>query len=239
VLVRDAGIAGTVVDTARLDDLALVAPSRVRVEAGVACPKVAKFCARERLGGCEFFAGIPGTMGGALAMNAGAFGGETWDLVRAVETMTRRGELRRRQPSEYRIGYRSVSGPEGEWFVAAELELSSHEDERAAMRIKELLRLRAETQPLRQRSCGSVFRNPPGDYAARLIEASGMKGTRVGNAMVSTKHANFIINTGGATARDVETLIEDIVAQVERTSGVRLVPEVRIVGRHAVEEAGP
>ena len=231
VLVRDRGIDGTVIVTDKLDAMVLIEGTRVRVETGVACPKFAKFCAARGLSGSEFFAGIPGSVGGALAMNAGAFGGETWDLVESVHTIARDGSLHRRMASEYEVGYRSVEGPQAEWFTAAELRLSNDEDGGAAVRIKELLRRRAETQPMGTRNCGSVFRNPPGDYAARLIEASGLKGERVGNAVVSEKHANFIINTGGATAADVESLIVRVAKRVAADSGVRLICEVRIVGR--------
>jgi UDP-N-acetylmuramate dehydrogenase len=231
VLVRDGGIDGTVIAPDAIDAIDIVADDRVRVEAGVACPKVAKFCAARGLSGCEFFAGIPGTVGGALAMNAGAFGGETWDLVESVETVARDGTRHRRAASEYTVAYRSVTGPGEEWFTAAELRLAPDADGGAALRIKELLRRRADTQPLGTRNCGSVFRNPPGDYAARLIEAGGLKGERVGAAVVSDKHANFIINTGGATAADVESLIARVVERVAETSGVRLEREVKIVGR--------
>ena len=213
-----------------LDGIALTADNRVRVEAGVACPKVAKFCASRQLRGCEFFAGIPGSVGGALAMNAGAFGGETWELVTAVQTIARDGKLRERAADEYTAGYRSVEGPGDEWFTAAELALSLDEDGGASARIRELLRRRAESQPMGTRNCGSVFRNPAGDYAARLIEACGLKGERVGNAVVSEKHANFIINTGGATAADMEALIERVASRVAAETGVELVREVRIVG---------
>lgn len=231
VLVRDRGIDGTVIATDELDGIEVVEGTRVRVEAGVACPKVAKFCAARQMGGAEFFAGIPGSLGGALAMNAGAFGGETWDLVESVQTISRDGKLRQRTVKEFTIGYRSVEGPGEEWFTAAELHLAGDEDGNAALRIKELLRRRAETQPMGTRNCGSVFRNPPGDYAARLIEASGLKGERVGNAVVSEKHANFIINTGGATAADVESLIVRVAKRVQADSGILLTREVRIIGR--------
>jgi len=231
VLVRDRGIDGTVIATDELDAIEVVEDTRVWVEAGVACPKVAKFCATRQMSGGEFLAGIPGSMGGALAMNAGAFGGEIWDLVESVQTIARDGRLRRRAANEYAIGYRSVEGPGEEWFTAAELRLTADEGGNAAARIRELLRRRAETQPMGTRNCGSVFRNPPGDHAARLIEASGLKGERVGNAVVSEKHANFIINTGGASAADVEALIQRVVNRVHVDSGVRLVREVRIVGR--------
>lgn len=230
LLVRDRGINGTVIATDSLDAIEIIEGTRVRVQVGVACPKVAKFCAARGFGGSEFFAGIPGSVGGALAMNAGAFGGETWDLVEAVQTLARDGSLHDRTADEYAVGYRSVEGPGEEWFTAAELRLSTDEDGMAAVRIKELLRRRAESQPIGTRNCGSVFRNPPGDYAARLIEASGLKGERVGNAVVSEKHANFIINTGGASAADVESLIARIAERVAADSGVHLVREVRIVG---------
>ena len=230
VLVRDEGIEGTVIATDTLDSIALAGDDRVRVEAGVPCPKVAKFCASRQLSGSEFFAGIPGSVGGALAMNAGAFGGETWELVTTVQTIARDGRLRDRPADAYTVGYRSVEGPGEEWFTAAELRLSRDEDGGAAARIRELLRRRAESQPMGTRNCGSVFRNPTGDYAARLIEACGLKGERVGNAVVSEKHANFIINTGGATAADVEFLIERVASRVAADTGVELIREVRIVG---------
>ena len=231
LLVRDGGIEGTVIATDALDAITEIAGDRVRVEAGVACPKVAKFCAARGLSGSEFFAGIPGTVGGALAMNAGAFGGETWDLVETVETVARDGSCHRRSAGEFTVGYRSVVGPSDEWFTVAELRLAPDEDGNAASRIKELLRRRADTQPMGTRNCGSVFRSPPGDFAARLIEACGLKGERVGAAVVSEKHANFIVNTGGATAADVESLIARVEERVASETGVRLVREVRIVGR--------
>ncbi len=232
LLVRDGGIPGTVVQTSgllreitRLDD------DRLRIEAGVACAKVARFASRLGLRGAEFLAGIPGTMGGALAMNAGAFGAETWTLVEAVETIDRCGLRRERAPGAYRVGYREVRGPVGEWFVAAHLKLATGRSPESSARIKDLLRRRAETQPLGLPSCGSVFRNPQGDFAARLIDASGLKGLRVGGACVSDKHANFIVNTGGATAADIEALMGEVMRTVEQASGVRLQPEVKIVGR--------
>ena len=197
----------------------------------MACAKVARFCARAGLGGSNFLAGIPGTMGGALAMNAGAFGGETWDVVAAVETVDRHGRLYRRTPDELEIAYRHVSGPQGEWFLAAELQLDTvaSADELLA-EIKSLLNKRGETQPTQLPNAGSVFRNPEGDHAARLIEACGLKGQCEGTACVSDKHANFIINTGGATASDVETLIERVAATVMDKQGVRLQREVHIMG---------
>lgn len=231
LLVRDGGIRGSVIATSGvINDLQQVDEHKVRAEAGVACAKVARFCARAGLSGAEFLAGIPGTMGGALAMNAGAFGGETWEIVSAVETLDARGHHHRRTPNEYDIGYRQVRGVEGERFVAAQLELQSGDAGGGQARIRELLAKRGETQPTQQANAGSVFRNPPGDYAARLIEACGLKGSCEGAACVSEKHANFIVNTGGASAAEVERLIERVVQTVSQQCGVQLEREVHIVG---------
>ena len=233
LLVRDGGIRGTVIATgAGLDRLCLVDPERgtLRAAAGVACPKVARFAALRRLRGCRFLAGIPGTVGGALAMNAGAFGGEIWDVVDRVETVDRAGRRRPRPRGDFTVGYRRVSGAPGEWFLSADLRLRRDASGAGAADLRPLLRRRAETQPVGTRNCGSVFRNPPGDFAARLVEASGLKGAAVGGAFVSPKHANFIINAGRATASDVEALMRRIVERVARDSGVVLEPEVCVVG---------
>lgn len=233
LLVRDGGIRGTVVATgAGLDRLCLMDPERgtLRAAAGVACPKVARFAARRGLRGCRFLAGIPGTVGGALAMNAGAFGGEIWDVVDRVETIDRAGRRRPRSRGDFTVGYRRVSGAPGEWFLSADLRLHRDASGAGAVDLRPLLRRRAETQPVGTRNCGSVFRNPPGDFAARLVEASGLKGAAVGGAFVSPKHANFIINAGRATASDVEALMRRIVERVARDSGTVLEPEVCVVG---------
>ena len=232
LLVRDGGIPGTVVQTSGLlNEMTQLDDERLRIEAGVACAKVARFASRLGLRGAEFLAGIPGTMGGALAMNAGAFGAEAWTMVEAVETIDRSGKCHERLPESYRVGYRDVRGPAGEWFVAAHLKLAVGRAPDSSARIKDLLRRRAETQPLGLPTCGSVFRNPHGDFAARLIEASGLKGLRVGGACVSEKHANFLVITGSATAADIEKLIGKVARAVERQHGVRLQHEVKIVGR--------
>lgn len=237
LLVRDAGIDGTVVCTrSRLKAMRRAEADRVIVEAGVPCAHVARFCAEQRLTGAEFLAGIPGTVGGALAMNAGAFGGETWPLVNSVVTVDRSGRVRVRGPEHYQVAYRSVQGPADEWFLAAELQLVPGDGEASRERIKALLAKRAATQPTHQPSCGSVFRNPPGDFAARLIEACGLKGLRMGGACVSEKHANFIVNLGGACARDIEALIDHVRERVAEIHGVNLEPEVRVVGK-ALESA--
>lgn len=234
LLVRDGGLRGTVICTrGRLKDIRRIGPERVYVEAGVPCAHVARYCAEQRLNGAEFLAGIPGTMGGALAMNAGAFGGETWNLVETVITTNREGIRQNRVAREFTVGYRSVQGVEGEWFLACELKLVPGDDDTGRERIKALLARRAATQPTNQPSCGSVFRNPPGDHAARLIEACGLKGYGIGGARVSEKHANFIVNTGGATAMDIECLIQYVREQVKLRHAVCLETEVRIVGERA------
>ncbi|MCC7122766.1 MAG: UDP-N-acetylmuramate dehydrogenase [Gammaproteobacteria bacterium] len=231
LLVRDGGLRGTVISTGGgLAGLQWHAARTLHAGCGAPCAKVAKRVAAAGLGGGEFLAGIPGTIGGALAMNAGAFGGEIWPLVVAVDTIDRAGTLRRRTPDDYRVSYRHVVGPADEWFVAAELRFAADADAGAVNRIRELLAQRNRTQPLGLPSGGSTFKNPPGDFAGRLIEAVGLKGARRGGAGVSTKHANFIINDGTASAADIEALIDEIRARVLATAGIRLEHEVRIVG---------
>lgn len=230
LLIRDAGFRGTVIALqGRLDGLRIDG-DKVHVEAGVACAKVARACARAGLTGAAFLAGIPGTMGGALAMNAGAFGGETWPIVDNVTTIDRKGDVRERPPADFVVAYRHVQRPAEEWFIACTLHLGHGDVEGEQAAIRALLERRAATQPTGQPSCGSTFRNPPDDHAARLIEASGLKGHRIGGAQVSTKHANFIINTGEASAADIEQLIAYVHAQVERLHGVDLHAEVHMVG---------
>ncbi len=234
LLVRDGGVRGAVVLIHGLaGELLREEGDRVRAGAGVPCAKVARFVANENLAGGTFLAGIPGTIGGALAMNAGAFGGETWERVVSVETLSRRGELHQRGKEEFTVGYRSVEGIGYEVFVSALFQFEAGDAAEEKARIKDLLAKRAESQPTGIPSCGSVFRNPEGDYAARLIEAAGLKGTRIGGAEVSQKHANFILNTGGATASDIEALIEQVQSTVEKEFGVALHREVRIVGETA------
>lgn len=233
LLVRDGGIRGVVIDTHGVfAALERVADDEVACGAGVACAKLAKQCVKWGLGPAEFFAGIPGTLGGALAMNAGAFGGETWNHVVSVETLDRNGIRRVRPAADYEVSYRHVQGPANEWFLGARLRFEprpgvSSED------IRVLLARRKATQPIGEWSCGSVFTNPPGDHAARLIDSCGLKGFRIGGARVSEMHANFIVNDGTATAADIEQLIAHVRRTVKERHGVELKPEVRIVGEGA------
>ncbi|MGH8133625.1 MAG: UDP-N-acetylmuramate dehydrogenase [Steroidobacteraceae bacterium] len=231
LLVRDGGLPGVVISThGTLDTLQRVDATSVQAQAGVACARIARQCIKWGLGPAEFFAGIPGTLGGALAMNAGAFGGETWRHVREVQTIDRRGEERVRAAGEYRIGYREVIAPAPEeWFVGATLSFEQRPGAHPG-EVRSLLARRKASQPIGEWSCGSVFTNPEGDHAARLIESAGLKGFRIGDASVSDKHANFFINHGHASAADLERLIEHVRATVERVHSVSLHPEVRIVG---------
>jgi UDP-N-acetylmuramate dehydrogenase len=233
LLVRDGGIRGAVISThGALGALARLSATRIQVEAGVACARIARQCVKWGLGPAEFFAGIPGTLGGALAMNAGAWGDETWRHVVEVDVLDRRGTRHTRLPTDYEIGYRTVKGPGEEWFIGARLEFERSPGVKEDA-IRDLLDKRKQTQPIGEWSCGSVFTNPPGDHAARLIESAGLKGFRIGDASVSLKHANFIINHGGARATDVEAVIMHVQSTVKRIHGVTLHTEVRIVGEAA------
>jgi len=231
LLVRDGGIPGLVISLAgRLVAIQNLDDGNLRVESGVTCARLARFCADAGLAGGEFFAGIPGSLGGALAMNAGAHDGTTWEQVVAVETIDRQGVVRIRQPQEFEVGYRSVKGISGEWFVAAHLKMISGTRELIREQMREIMQWRKRAQPLDRATAGSVFRNPDGEHAARLIESAGLKGRTIGGAVVSDKHANFIFNDGSATAADIESLIEVIREQVLQLHGIELVPEVHIVG---------
>ena len=241
LLVRDGGIRGTVVFThAALRGFFLgegAGAAEIYAEAGVASPKVARFAAVHNLEGAEFFAGIPGTVGGALAMNAGCYGAETWDSVVRVRTVDRSGRLQIRSPGEFSIGYRRVIPVQAldEFFVAAWFRFRHGDGRRARQTIKAFLSRRIASQPLNEPNAGSVFRNPPGDHAARLIEACGLKGRRIGAAEVSLKHANFIVNKGDATAKDIEKLITEVQETVKRKTGIELEREVQIVGEESGE----
>ena len=239
LLVRDGGFRGTVVLTHSPHGAMRVEGELLYAEASVACPKVARLAATRGFEGAEFLAGVPGTVGGALAMNAGCYGSETWDVVAKVLTVSRGGKLSERTTADFKWGYRHVElrgsrlGEE-EWFVAGWFRFRAGDRDRARKRIKELLARRIASQPLNLPNAGSVFRNPPGDHAARLIEACGLKGYAIGGARISERHANFIVNPKGkARAADIEALIEHARAEVRERFGIELVPEVRIAGEPA------
>lgn len=234
VLVRDGGVRGAVIVLqSAMKKLEKIEQNLIRAELGVSCAKLARFSADNNLLGAEFLAGIPGTVGGALAMNSGAYGSETWSYVIEVETIDRNGVLHVRKPEEFDIAYRSVSGSNDEWFIAAKFKFASGDGKQARAIIREMLDKRNASQPVGNKSCGSVFRNPKNDFAARLIESCELKGLTIGGAQISTKHANFIINTGNATAADIEALILKVRNTIEDQCGVSLLTEVKIIGEVA------
>jgi UDP-N-acetylmuramate dehydrogenase len=235
LLVRDGGLKGTVLLMhGALTELRMDGEN-VYAQAGVAGAKLARFVAVNQLCGAEFFAGIPGTVGGMLTMNAGCYGGETWKKVQHVQVLTRQGELLERSPQDYEIAYRQVVKKiQGdEFFVAAWLKFEAGDVKAAHSEIKALMEKRSASQPLHLPNSGSVFRNPPGAHAAKLIDGCGLKGRTIGGAQVSDKHSNFIVNVGGATAADIENLIIEVQATVRQQSGIELHPEVRIIGEVA------
>jgi UDP-N-acetylmuramate dehydrogenase len=237
LLVRDGGFRGTVIalhgalDDMRIEPGAAAPNTWLYAEAGVHCARLAKFAERGNLAGLGFMAGIPGSVGGALAMNAGAWGGETWAVVAAVEVVFRDGRCAWLPPTAFAVGYRSVT-PQDDFlgFIAARFVLTPDDDGSHAAATRMALAKRKATQPVGKPSAGSTFRNPPGDYAARLIESCGLKGHRIGGAVVSEQHANFILTEAGARAADVETLIEHIRMTVNAQTGIALHPEVKVVG---------
>lgn len=237
-LVRDGGVDGSVVLTLKaLTRLEQIDQCSVYAGAGIACAQLARFAARLNLSGLEFFAGIPGTVGGALAMNAGCFGSETWEWVDYVDVIKRNGDHQRQFSSDFDIAYRQVKPAASllaQWFAGAKFQLRCGDNERSLQMMRQLLDRRHVTQPTNLPSCGSVFRNPPGDYAGRLIEKSGLAGYSIGGASVSTKHANFIVNNGEASAAAIEALITHVITTVEQRQGVSLSPEVRIIGRKSL-----
>ena len=229
VLFPDDRFDGTVIITHKgLQDYS-VQGNAVVAQAGLSCAKFAKIATRSGFAEAGFFAGIPGTIGGALRMNAGAFGGETWSYVHSVEMIDRYGELTTYTPDVFQVGYRHVVPPTDHWFVGATFNFSALEDAKSALSIAALLKKRGETQPIGSFNCGSVFKNPVGQYAAELIEYCGLKGKQIGGAFVSPKHANFIINDGNATAADIMHLMEHIMRTVHAQCAVLLEPEVKIV----------
>lgn len=232
ILIQDSGFDGIVIVTqGGLNQLQIDPhhPQRVRIEAGVACGTAARFCARAGLTGLEFLAGVPGTIGGALAMNAGAHGSETWQFVTHCETVDIKGCEHLRPASDYQSAYREVTKPADEWFLAAHFQLIPGNPNDSLNKIKQLLTHRANTQPINLPNCGSVFRNPAGHYAAKLIESCGLKNCRIGGARISEKHANFIVNDQSASATDIEKLILHIKKTVKHSYNIDLIREVHFL----------
>ncbi|MBS0290565.1 MAG: UDP-N-acetylmuramate dehydrogenase [Proteobacteria bacterium] len=234
VLIRDSGIKGAVICTKNCKQVYQQEDGSFFAQAGVTCAKFARFASKLGFPDAAFFAGIPGTIGGALAMNAGAFGGETWEWVELVTVINRQGHTYTRSLQDYSIAYRSVSPKHPaqleEAFIGVVFRFPKSSLD-GMDKIRELLRKRQQTQPIGTLNCGSVYRNPPGEFAAKLIEACQLKGYRIGDAQISEKHANFIINSGAACAHDVETLMSTIEAKVWDRFGIKLHAEVRILGQ--------
>ena len=230
VLVRDGGIRGAVISTKKsIGKISMETKNSCRVEAGASCMDLALFAEKNQLGPAAFFSGIPGSIGGALTMNAGSFGMETWDLVKEVEVINEKGDISFLEKESFDIAYRTVTFPFRLWFLSCSMFLSSDE-ETTKDNLIELRNQRIKTQPLSEDTCGSVFKNPPGNFAGALIEGSGLKGFKIGSASISEKHANFIVNQGGATAGDIENLINHTRQVVKKNYDIDLHPEVRIMG---------
>jgi len=233
LLVMDEGLKGVVIrlcgalasiEREEEDDLV------VRAGAGMALADLLVYCRSSGLEGLEFLAGIPGTVGGAIAMNAGAFGSEVGERIREIQVITRGGEIVTRDQPGLRFAYRGLELENGTVIVRACLGLERGRESTARARMADYLRRRKESQPLEYPSAGSVFKNPPGDFAARLIEQAGLKGARAGGAMISMKHANYIVNTGGATAGDILELLNLARTRVKEETGIELEPEVKVIG---------
>ena len=230
ILVRDGGIRGVVISTKSfLKEIEKTSEYLYKVEAGVACVELALFCQKNGIGPAAFFSGIPGSIGGALTMNAGSFGMETWDLVKEVEVINEKGDISFIEKESFDIAYRTVTFPFRLWFLSCSMSLSSDE-QTTKDNLIELRNQRIRTQPLSEDTCGSVFKNPPGNFAGALIEESGLKGFKVGSASISEQHANFIVNEGGATAGDIENLINHTRQVVKKNYDIDLQLEVRIMG---------
>ena len=230
VLVRDGGIRGAVISTKKsIDKINMETKNSCRVEAGASCMDLALFAEKNQLGPAAFFSGIPGSIGGALTMNAGSFGMETWDLVKEVEVINEKGDISFIEKESFDIAYRTVTFPFRLWFLSCSMFLSSDEETTKDSLI-ELRNQRIKTQPLSEDTCGSVFKNPPGNFAGALIEGAGLKGFKIGSASISEQHANFIVNEGGAMARDIENLINHTRQVVKKNYDIDLQPEVRIMG---------
>lgn len=231
VLISSKGVKGLVIYLGeRLDELSQLDQTNLKVGAGAKLVDLVQKCADLGMVGAAFMSGIPGTIGGALKMNAGAYGDRIWNYVVAVESINRQGEVNLRHPSDFKIGYRQVDAAHnGEWFVGAQLSFAPGDVGLAKELVENYLKKRKQAHPLDLPNCGSVFRNPEGNYAAKLIETCDLKGRQIGGARVSEKHANFIVNCGGATSNEVKTLMAEIIAKVEKVTKVKLVPEVHIL----------
>lgn len=237
LLVGDGGIDGVVVCVGKKAAQITVEGSKIKVQAGAMLSALAIKAAEEGLSGLEFAAGIPGSVGGAVAMNAGAYGGEICDVILSAEVLTERGERVVWDREELQLSYRnSRVMKENAVVLSAEFGLSFGEEKEIRSRMEELKLRRSQKQPLEFPSAGSTFKRPPGNFAGKLIMEAGLRGYRVGNAQISEKHCGFVVNRGGATAAQVRNLMRDVTNRVKAHSGVELEPEVRFLGHFLQED---
>jgi len=230
VLVRDGGIRGVVISTKKsINKINIEAKNSCRVEVGASCMDLALFAEKNQLGPAAFFSGIPGSVGGALTMNAGSFGHETWDFVKSIEVIDEGGVIDHLVPKDFKFSYRTVEFPYPLWFVSCLMQFPESETTTKS-ELKAMRDQRLKTQPLSEDTCGSVFKNPEKGHAGDYIERAGLKGHRIGGSSISTKHANFIVNEGNATSADIEDLIKHVQSVVKTKFNVNLETEVRIIG---------
>ncbi len=231
LLFSDAGFAGLILDLGSLTSIKKLDCHSVQALAGARMSKMAMFCADHELEGAEFMATVPGDVGGGIAMNAGAFGQQVSNTLHHVELVHRQGQTEVLPSGQLNMGYRRCCLPAGSTILGGCFHLSAGKSKAIRQRMRSMRECRSESQPLAQPNCGSVFKNPPDKHAAALIEQAGLKGSGVGKARFSDKHANFIVNEGGASSSDILTLIEKAQKKVEQRFSIRLEPEVRIVGK--------
>ncbi len=231
VLIRDSGIKGYVVCLKKsLNNFHIDGKNKFIFEAGLSCMKIAQISAKENFTGLEFLCGVPGTLGGALKMNAGCYGGNIWDNVFEVILINKKGDLVKRTKDDFKIGYRNVELDKNNFFVSASFKLKKNKMSNSQNIIKDFLKDRRSNQPTGLPSCGSVFKNPKNLYAAKILDSLGLKGYRIGGAYVSEKHANFIITEKSAKSEDIEKLISFIQKKVYEDKKISLETEVKFIG---------
>ena len=233
VLIRDGGISGCVICLKNsLNNYKFSKDNEFIFEAGLSCMKIAQITAKDNYGGLEFLCGIPGSLGGALAMNAGCYGGNIWEKVSKVNLINKNGELLEKNKNDFIIGYRSVELDNNNFFVNATFSLQKNKLANSLDIIKGYLKDRRSKQPTSQPSCGSVFKNPDNFHAANLIDSLGLKGYKIGGAYISEKHANFIISEKSAMSSDIENLIDYVQKKVYEEKKIFLETEVKFIGKN-------
>jgi len=235
MLIPDAGFDGLVIDVSNINAIEIDG-NIVRAEAGARMSRLARQCAEHGLSGCEFMATVPGDVGGGVAMNAGCFNQQVSDTLTSVDVVLANGDVQEISAADLKMSYRHTALPDHSLVVSACFELNTDQSDQIRGRMRDMRSRRSATQPLSQPNCGSVFKNPDGDYAARLIETAGLKGFAIGGARISEQHANFIVNEDQASSADIVALIEYAQAAVKQQSGIVLQPEVRFIGDWNVDD---